>query len=136
MAKIIFYTRDPKQFGTEITCTLALSAANSHQFHSVYSQSKLENMLQHEIGSLPIGILAAMTHQELDDLYLLKQMYQDMPVVLIVADESKKTLQKAHKIRPKFITTIHHDFACVLSVVDHISRTKNVEPYGTETYLT
>lgn len=122
MVKILFYTNTPYKFGTEITCMLAMSAANSYQFYSVYNKTKLRQLLQSEAGGAPIVILAAMTHEELDELLALRQLHNDLPVVLLLADESEATLQKAHKYHPKFLTTIHHDFRQVLSVVEQLSK--------------
>jgi len=122
MVKIYFYTSVPKKFGTEITCTLAFSATNSFQFHSVYSQNKLKELLYNEIDMLPIVILAALTHQELDELLPLTQQHKDFPVVLLLGDDSEETIHKAHKFHPKFLTTVDHDFSYVLSVVEQLSK--------------
>jgi hypothetical protein len=125
MVKIFFYTSTPKKFGTEITCTLAFSVVNSFQFHSVYSQNKLKEMLQNEMDATPIVILAATTHQELDELLPLRQQHKDFPVVLLLGDDTDETIHKAHKFHPRFLTTVHHDFNYVLSVVEQLSKTYN-----------
>ena len=125
MVKIFFYTSTPKKFGTEITCTLAFSIDNTYQFHPVYSQNKLKELLRNEVGETPIVILAATTHQELDELLPLRQQHKDFPVVLLLEDESEETIHKAHKFHPKFLTTVHHDFNHVLSVVEQLSKTYN-----------
>lgn len=123
MVKILFYTSTPNKFGTEITCTLALSMVNSFQFYSVYSQGQLMEMLRNEVSTTFIVILAAVTHQELDELLVLRNLHRDMPVVLLLPDDSEETLQIAHKFRPKFLTTVQHDFNYVLSVVEKLSQT-------------
>ena len=129
MVKIFFYTSTPKKFGTEITCTLALSVVHSFQFYSVYTQNKLKELLQNEVGETLIVILAAMTHRELDELLTLRQQHKDFPIVLLLEDESEETIHKAHKFHPKFLTTVHHDFNHVLSVVEKLSKTCNhVDP--------
>lgn len=122
MVKILFYTSEPKQFGTEITCMLALSAENSFEFQSVYDTESLKQLLQNAITNKPIVILAAMSHQELDELLLLKKRHDDLPTVLLLADETDVTLKKAHMFRPKFLTTVHHDFKQVISVVEKLCK--------------
>ena len=122
MVKIFFYTSSPKRFSTEITCTLALSATHSFQFHSVYNRHKLKELLKNEVGETPIVILAAMTHQELDELLPLTQLHKDFPVVLLLGDDSEETIHKAHKFHPKFLTTVDQDFSYVLSVVEQLGK--------------
>lgn len=122
MANILFYTSTPKKFGTEITCMLALSAENSMEFQSVYNTDSLDTLLRKEVTAKPVVILAALSNDELDELLQIKRRYDDLPVILLLADESDETLKKAHKFRPKFLTTIHHDFKYVISVVEKLSK--------------
>lgn len=121
--QIFFYTSSPSAFGREITCMLALAIDNSYLFQSVYSKASLRQILCNEQGGTTILILAALHDQELDELLELKQeVCAHIPVILILADDSEATLHKAHKFRPRYLTTIHHDFSQVLSVVEHLCR--------------
>ena len=99
---------------------LALSAENSVEFQSVYNTETLEQLLQNEIITKPVVILAAMSEGELDELLQLRKRYSDMPVILLLPDDTDETLKKAHMFRPKFLTTIHHDFKYVISVVEKL----------------
>lgn len=122
MVKILFYTSDPKKFGTEITCMLAMSAENSFEFQSVYASSILEQLLQSEGLLNHILILAALSHEELDKLFQLRSRFSDLPIVLLLADDNDETLQRAHMFRPKFLSTIHNDFKDVISVVEKLGK--------------
>jgi len=122
MVKILFYTSAPKQFGTEITCMLALSAENLFEFQSVYNTDNLKQLLQNELTAEMVVILAALSHSELDELLQLRQRYDDLPVILLLADDTDETLKIAHRFRPKFLTTVHHDFTYVMSVVEKLCK--------------
>ena len=121
MVKILFYTSSPHSLETEIVSIFALCVVNTFQFHSVYNPIKLKQVFQNEVYTKPIVILAPMSHQDLDDLSSLQELYTTLPVVLLLPDESDETLQKAHKFQPKFLTTVKHDFTYVLSVVEQLS---------------
>jgi len=121
MEKILFYTSRPDKFATEITCTLALSTVHAIEFFTAYSYAQLIELFRTEPKNQLIAILTALSHDELDELISIKQMFETVPVVLILPDEHDDTLHKAHKLYPRFLATEGYDFKYVLSVVQNLA---------------
>ena len=123
MMQIFFYTRNPRRFATEITCTLALSAEKSFQFYSVYNQNKFAQLLHDGLGRESVVIAAAPTGEDLNSFSLLREKYHNLRFILLLENYTDKILQMSQKLRPEFMTTVQHDFRYVLSVAELLGKT-------------
>lgn len=125
MVQILFYTTNPSQFATEITCVLALSASCSCQLKCFYNYQELHEFIRTEPKNELIAILTALSDEELDQLVSDKQIFETITMVLILADEDDNTLRKGHALRPRFISTVNQKFNYTLSVVKHLVNKHN-----------
>ena len=67
-----------------------------------------------------IAILTATSEEEMTDLVLMKDLFDTIPIILIISDESDSMVHKAHKLRPRFLATFDDDFNSILSVVENL----------------
>ena len=119
-AKILFYASRPEKFPTEITCINSFSYSNACTFLPVYNGTYLSDYMQNSEKNEMIAILTATSEEEMTDLVLMKDLFDTIPIILIISDESDSMVHKAHKLRPRFLATFDDDFNSILSVVENL----------------
>jgi hypothetical protein len=78
----------------------------------------LSRRLKYRSGEEFIGVFLASDEQDLTDLLLLQEDLQGIRFVLVLPDDSEKTLSKAHALGPRYISYADGDFVDVAAVVE------------------
>jgi len=71
-------------------------------------------------GDLIIMVLMASSSQDLLDLLLIRDLFYDIPIILILPDRKKDTVKKGHKFYPRFISYMDSDFSDVSLVLSNM----------------
>jgi len=80
--------------------------------------NSLSYRLQQPMNGLKIAILLADSDQDLTDFLSLQDLLSELRIILILPDREPSTLEKAHILRPRFMTYADdgfEDFKAVLS---------------------
>lgn len=126
--KILFYASEPARFPTEITCINSFSYLNACCFLPFYKEDGLVEYMRNYRPDETIAILTALTEEEIKSLVVNHELFGAMPIILIITDESESMVHEAHKLRPRFLTTVGDDFNYVLDVL------KNMVEEGRSTF--
>ena len=61
-------------------------------------------------GDLYLMVVLTTTADELREVFLIRDLLFDIPLILILPDREPNTISKGHKFRPRFITYADGDF--------------------------
>lgn len=96
-----------------------VSDGKSEIFESIKG---LSDRFRHPARSECIAILLIMTRAELREILLIKDLFDDVRVILILPDKLSETISIAHKLRPRFLSFIDSDFKDVSTVLEKMLR--------------
>lgn len=85
--------------------------------------SNLEDLIQklrRPRRNLAVIILAAVAAQELERLLLIQDLFDDLPVLLILPDSDPETLFTGQKFFPRFVTDMEGDLSEIVLVLNHL----------------
>ena len=77
----------------------------------------LERQLRQPAHGLTIAVLLAASRQDLVELYAIKDLLDDIRIILILPDGESETTALGHKLSPRFISYIHGNFDDVGAVL-------------------
>jgi len=68
--------------------------------------------------NLSLAIILAATQEELVDVLLIRELLDDIPIILILPNRQKETISTGSKLHPRFISYMDSDFLDVKAVLD------------------
>jgi len=77
----------------------------------------LERKLRQPAHGLTIAVLLAASRQDLLELYAIKDLLDDIKIILILPDSESETTALGHKLSPRFISYISGNFDDVGAVL-------------------
>ena len=80
------------------------------------SFEELSQKLHKPHSNVKVAILFAANRGEITQLLSLGDLLADVKIILILADEDKETMMKAHTLRPRYVTWMDCDFSEVVNV--------------------
>lgn len=89
----------------------------SGDFRIGHSIRDLVEEFKHPSDRFRIVILVAKSNQELDEYLLIRDLFNDVSIILILPDFEKDTLRKASILYPRFTFHLEIDFEIVASVL-------------------
>jgi hypothetical protein len=90
------------------------------------SLERLYRRFQRPRGDICLMIFVIASHDILNHLILLRDQMYDLPIALILPDASKKTMSKAHKFYPRFITFTGGDYSDLSPALQNMLHRKRV----------
>ncbi len=69
-------------------------------------------------NDLSLAIILASTQKELVDVVFIRELLDDIPIILILPDRKKETISTGSKLRPRFLGYMDSDFQDVKAVLD------------------
>ncbi len=82
------------------------------------------------MNSRVIYILRARSVEELQAYLRVKEIFLDMPLVLILPDQDERTLALGHALLPRFIAYADGGTSALIDVLDKMIRTAESRPEG------
>jgi len=79
--------------------------------------NSLERKLRQPAHGLTIAVLLAASRQDLLELYAIKDLLDDIKIILILPDSESETTALGHKLSPRFISYISGNFDDVGAVL-------------------
>ncbi len=80
----------------------------------------LTQRLRRPKRNLAIIILVAVTAKELENLLLIRDFFDDLPIILVLPDKARKSLLRGQKLFPRFVTDMEGDLSEVALVLKHL----------------
>lgn len=77
----------------------------------------LERKLRQPVHGLAIAVLLAASRQDLLELHAIKDLLDDIRIILILPDSESETTTLGHKLIPRFISYINGNFDDVGAVL-------------------
>jgi hypothetical protein len=83
----------------------------------VRTAAGLARRLRSPRNGLEVAVIMATGRKKLEELQPLEQMLESLLTILILPDAAPRTIARAHKLRPRYVTDIRSDFQDVAAVL-------------------
>ncbi len=114
MASILYL---PAENGREERFRSLLEIAVTKKKVEIYRTFEELTLGLRETGSnVKVAILFAANRAEINRILSLGDLLVDVKIILILADEDKDTLMKAHQLRPRYVTWMDCDLSDISTV--------------------
>jgi hypothetical protein len=115
MASILYI---PTENGLEhcFRALLEITIPNK-EFEIFRSVRELAERFGQPLSNVKVAVLFAVNREAFDELLLLGDLMRDVKTILVLADQDKDTIAKAHSLHPRYITWLDTDFSHVPTVL-------------------
>jgi len=103
------------------------SETSSHFFRTI---SALQSALRRPREDMIIVILVATSTKELEDLLSIRDLLEDIRIILILPNSDQETITDGLKLRPRFLTSCDSDFSDVAAVLRRMLRNMSSDKKG------
>ena len=79
--------------------------------------NSLTHRLRRPTHDLAVAVLFAASKQDLLDILSVRDLLEDLRIVLLIPNRQKDTIAKGHTLRPRFLTYADSDFSDVAAVL-------------------
>ena len=81
-----------------------------------------------QLGQRPnVAVLFASNTEELNRLLEMKDLFSDVPVIVIIPDENQKSIHLGHKLYPRFLGTMNESLSAIPDIL--LKMKKNRQPF-------
>ncbi len=87
------------------------------RFHTI---EQMKRKLRQPCGKLKIAVLITGNQDELNKILSIRDLLSILPIILITPDNEKETINKGHKLYPRFLSSLDSDPKVVSNVVNKI----------------
>ncbi|NQT58554.1 MAG: hypothetical protein HQ557_06185 [Bacteroidetes bacterium] len=113
---LLFYTANTKGAG-QLLWSLHQDLASEYKAEFFQTIDTLSQKLRQPQGYQSIAVLLASTQEELTDILTIRNLLDDVRIILILPDRNKETISKGHSLYPRFLTYVDSDFSWVAAVL-------------------
>ncbi len=99
-----------------------------HKVEVYRSLERLYMRFQRPRGDVCLMLFVIGKEEVLNHLILLKDQMYDIPVVIVLPEADKKTMTKAHKLYPRYVTVAGSDYSDLSLALTHIIRRECPDP--------
>ena len=86
------------------------------RFEVCYSIGELSTRLGMPLSNVKVAVFFAVTRTEITRILSLGDLMANVKSILVLSDEDKDTMIKAHTLRPRYVTWIDRDLIDVVTV--------------------
>ncbi|MEE9910633.1 MAG: hypothetical protein K4571_02815 [Deltaproteobacteria bacterium] len=105
---LILYLPEEAGLGEKLL-SIIQSAVPGHKIERCHSIEELTGRLHQPICDVGICVLYAASRADLMEMIYLSDMLGELRVVLVLPDNQPEMLEKAHRLRPRFIVSTASD---------------------------
>ena len=113
---------------------LLQTAIPEKKFEICHSIGELSARLGMPFSNVKVAVLFAVTRTEIMQILTLGDLMADVKSIIILADDDRDTMMKAHTLRPRYITWLDSDFSNVVSVLRNMVALYDVPRSEKENY--
>ncbi len=104
------------------------------KFEICHSVGELSARLGMPLSNVKVAVLFAATRAEIMQILSLGDLIADVKSIVVLADDDRDTMMKAHTLRPRYITWLDSDFSNVVSVLKNMVDLYDVPQSEKENY--
>lgn len=113
---LVLYANSKNGAGERLQEVIELMAPQE-QVETFITVDGLDRKLRQPVHGVGIAVLLATSKKELLELYSLKDLLNDVKIILILPDSESETTTLAHKLWPRFTSYLDSDFKDVGAVL-------------------
>jgi len=114
---ILFYSGNSGKKG-KIVQNIIEDQAWGESVERYRSVQKLAERLRQPRFSVILIVLLISSPKALMDVVMIRDLFADIPIILILPDRKKETIAKGHKLYPRFLSYIDGNFEDVALVLN------------------
>jgi hypothetical protein len=99
------------------------------KFEICHSIGELSTRLRKPRSSVRVAVLFALNQEEIMRILSLGDLMADVKSILVLADDDRDTIMKAHTLRPRYVTWVDSDFKHIVNVLRNMVALYDV-PFG------
>jgi hypothetical protein len=96
---------------------LLKTAIPKKKFEICHSIGELSERLRKPHSPVRVAALFALSREEIGEILSLGDLMDDVKSILVLADDDRDTIMKAHTLRPRYITWVDTDFRIAVNVL-------------------
>jgi hypothetical protein len=78
------------------------------------------NRLRQPMWNLSVLVLVVGTREDLQELFLIRDLFNSIPVILVIPDRENDTIFTGHKLYPRFLSYIDSNYLDVAMVLNKL----------------
>ena len=106
---VLFYTASKKGAAKRVEHIIE-GLVPQKDIEIYHTSESFSQRLRRFRGDLYLMVVLTTTADELREIFLIRDLLFDIPLILILPDREPDTIAKGHKFRPRFITYADGDF--------------------------
>lgn len=113
----VFFLADPKSKAKKLLLRVLDMIVPQDKVTMIEDIKELESQLRRQLYDDLMVMLLPADESELTRIIALQELFGDMPIILILPDREKETTALGYKLRPRFITYADSNFLDVATVL-------------------
>ena len=98
------------------------------KFEICHSTGELSARLRTPHSNVKVAVLFALSREEIMRILSFGDLIADVKSILILADDDRDTIMKAHTLRPRYVTWVDSDFKHIVNVLRNMVALYDVPP--------
>lgn len=126
---LFFSSKQPGGMGDKLQMFVEAFVAD-HKAEICRTVSSLSARLRKRKYDLDIAVLVTEDENELDELLAIRELLDDLRIILVLPDEEKETVSKGCALYPRFLTCVDSDFTAITDVLNNMLTNYPIRPTG------
>ncbi|OQX64551.1 MAG: hypothetical protein B5M55_05910 [Desulfococcus sp. 4484_242] len=118
---LLFYPGTRKQTGERVYKIIE-GTVGKERVEICKTIESLSTRLRQFHNNLSVAILLAATRKELVDVLLIRDLLDDIPLILILPGRDKETISHGSRLHPRFMSFVDSDFLDVQAVLEKMMK--------------
>ncbi len=125
---ILMYANSNDKETNERLINIVIAKAPHDHVELIRNYAGLMERVRRLPKDIDVAVLFAKDSGQLYELIELKDFFENIPMILILPDQTRETVSRATKIYPNFISSMDSDFYLVGEVLERMLQTKDNKP--------
>ncbi len=118
-SKVILYARVMEGAGERLF--QLIQGMTPVQDTEIYdSIDRFSQRLRQPTGDLTIAVIVANSKEDLLNLLFIRNLLQDIRIILVLPDREKDTIEKGHRLYPRFMSYLDSNLEEVAAVLNNV----------------
>jgi hypothetical protein len=118
-SKVILYARVMEGPGEELLHVIQrIAPAQDTEIYDSIEQ--FSDRLRQPTGELTVAVIVAHSKEDLLNLLFIRNLLQDIRIILVLPDREKDTIEQGHRLYPRFMSYLDSDLQEVVAVLNNV----------------
>jgi hypothetical protein len=117
--KVILYARLMEGAGEKLF-DLIQRIAPAQDTEIYDSIDQFSQRLRQPTGELTVAVIIANSKEDLLNLLFIRNLLQDIRIILVLPDREKDTIEKGHRLYPRFVSYLDSNLEEVAAVLNNV----------------